>query len=211
MSKPTVVIYSDNICPFCTIGAKRLRQVQKELDFDVDWRAFEIHPETPKEGRLTAEYFKGRDMNRMKQYIEDFGKDVGMKLNGNILANSRLSLAANNFARGKGHFEAFHEAIFRANFEEGKNIGDLPTLLDIAKEVGLDPQELKQYLEDESNLQKVDRSSKEAQERGITGVPTFIINGKAVVGAQTIEVIQEFIASELEANTNLPSYNYDKD
>jgi len=198
IKKPTVIIYSDNVCPFCTIGAKRLRKVQKELDFAVEWRAFEIHPETPKEGRLTSEYFKGRDTEQMKRHIEEFGKDVDMKLNGRILANSRLSLAANNFASERGHFDAFHEAVFKANFEEGKNIGDIEVLLSIAEEVGLSRQELKAYLEDEKNLLTVETSSKEAQEMGITGVPTFIINKKAIVGAQPTETLREFIINELK-------------
>lgn len=195
--KPTVIIYSDNICPFCTIGAKRLRALQNELEFDVDWRAFEIHPETPKEGRLTSEYFKGRDTERMKLHIEEFGKDVGMKLNGKILANSRSSLAANNFAKGKGKFPEFHEAVFRANFVDGKNIGDMDVLLEIGEEAGLNKVELKTYLEDEDNLKKVDTSSKEAKAMGITGVPTFILNEKSVVGAQPIEVLREFIKNEI--------------
>lgn len=198
--KPTVIIYSDNICPFCTIGAKRLRKLQEELDFDVDWRAFEIHPETPKEGRLTSEYFKGRDTERMKRHIEEFGKDVGMKLNGKLLANSKLSLAANNFAKEKRRFPEFHEALFKANFEEGKNIGDMEVLLNIGEETGLDRQELKTYLEDEGNLKAIDKSSAQAKELGITGVPTFIINGKAVVGAQPIEVLKKFVENEITDN-----------
>lgn len=200
--RPIVVIYSDNICPFCTIGAKRLRKLKEELDFDVDWRAFEIHPETPKEGRLTSEYFKGRDTERMKRHIEEFGKDVGMKLNGKLLANSKLSLAANNFAKEKGKFPEFHEALFKANFEEGKNIGDIEVLLGIAEEVELSRQDLKEYLEDKNNLHKVDASSKEAQEMGITGVPTFILNNKSVVGAQSIETLREFIINELKYHEN---------
>ncbi|MBW6537592.1 MAG: DsbA family oxidoreductase [Mariniphaga sp.] len=191
--KSVVTVYSDNICPFCTIGAKRLRILQNELDFDVHWRPFEIHPDTPKEGKLTAEYFKNHDAGQMKQYIENFGKDVGMKLNGKLLANSKLSLAANNFAREKGKFPEFHEAVFKANFEDGKNIGEITVLLDLAEGVGIDTQELKTYLEDEANLKKVDESSKEAQMLGITGVPTFILNNKVLVGAQPIEVIREFI------------------
>ncbi|MEE8440158.1 MAG: DsbA family protein, partial [Spirochaetia bacterium] len=78
--RPVVIAYSDNICPFCTMGARRLRKLQQELDFDVEWRAFEIHPETPKEGMKTAEYFPELDINRMRKHIESFGSDVGMKL-----------------------------------------------------------------------------------------------------------------------------------
>jgi predicted DsbA family dithiol-disulfide isomerase len=199
MNKIKVIAYSDNICPFCTVGAKRLKKLQQELDFDVEWKAFEIHPETPKEGMKTAKYFPNYDMKRMKNHIENFGKDVGMKLNGDILANSKLSLAANEFAKEKGKFNEFHEAIFKANFEDGENIGDINVLLTIAQNIGLNKKELSQYLKDQENLNAIDESSAQAKKLGITGVPSFIINNKMVVGAQSSEVLKEFIENEINS------------
>ncbi len=199
MNKIKVIAYSDNICPFCTVGAKRLKKLQQELDFDVEWKAFEIHPETPKEGMKTAKYFPNYDMKRMKNHIENFGKDVGMKLDGDILANSKLSLAANEFAKEKGKFNEFHEAIFKANFEDGENIGDINVLLAIAQGIGLNKKELSQYLNNQENLNAIDESSAQAMKLGITGVPSFIINNKMVVGAQSSEVLKEFIENEINS------------
>jgi predicted DsbA family dithiol-disulfide isomerase len=199
MNKIKVIAYSDNICPFCTVGAKRLKKLQQELDFDVEWKAFEIHPETPKEGMKTANYFPNYDMKKMKNHIENFGKDVGMKLDGDILANSKLSLAANEFAKEKGKFNEFHEAIFKANFEDGENIGDINVLLTIAQNIGLNKKELSQYLKDQENLNAIDESSAQAKKLGITGVPSFIINNKMVVGAQSSEVLKEFIENEINS------------
>ena len=184
---------------FCTVGARRLKKLQQELDFDVEWKAFEIHPETPKEGIKTANYFPNYDMKKMKNHIENFGKDVGIKLNGDILANSKLSLAANEFAKEKGKFNEFHEAIFKANFEDGENIGDINVLLAIAEGVGLNKKELSQYLRNQENLNAIDESSAQAKNLGITGVPSFIINNKMVVGAQSSEVLKEFIENEINS------------
>ena len=199
MKKIKVIAYSDNICPFCTVGAKRLKKLQQELDFDVEWKAFEIHPETPKEGMKTAKYFPNYDMKAMKNHIENFGKDVGIKLNGDVLANSKLSLAANEFAKEKGKFNEFHEAIFKANFDDGENIGDINVLLAIAEGVGLNKKELSQYLRNQENLNAIDESSAQAKKLGITGVPSFIINNKMVVGAQSSEVLKEFIENEINS------------
>lgn len=199
MNKIKVIAYSDNICPFCTVGAKRLKKLQQELDFDVEWKAFEIHPETPKEGMKTAKYFPNYDMKAMKNHIENFGKDVGIKLNGDVLANSKLSLAANEFAKEKGKFNEFHEAIFKANFDDGENIGDINVLLAIAEGVGLNKKELSQYLRNQENLNAIDESSAQAKKLGITGVPSFIINNKMVVGAQSSEVLKEFIENEINS------------
>ena len=163
----------------------------------MEWKAFEIHPETPREGIKTANYFPNYDMERMKNQIENFGKDVGIKLNGHMLANSKLSLAANEFAKEKGKFNAFHKAIFKANFEDRENIGDIDVLLEIASSIGLNKEELSQYLDDQKNLNAIDESSAEAMKLGITGVPSFIINNKMVVGAQSSEVLKTFIENEI--------------
>ena len=49
--KPKVTIYSDYICPFCYIGKDRADRLQQEFDVEIEWKGFEIHPETPEEGR----------------------------------------------------------------------------------------------------------------------------------------------------------------
>jgi len=60
--------------------------------------------------------------------------------------------------------------------------------------------ELNQYLENEDNLKAIDESSAQAKELGITGVPSFIIKNKMVVGAQSTEVLKEFIENEITNN-----------
>ena len=94
-------------------------------------------------------------------------------------------------------FNEFHEAIFKGNFEDGENIGDINVLLAIAEGVGLNKKELSQYLSNQENLNAIDESSAQAKNLGITGVPSFIINNKMVVGAQSSEVLKEFIENEI--------------
>lgn len=45
-----IVAYSDYVCPWCYIGFRRIEQLQREFDVDVEWRPFGLHPETPRSG-----------------------------------------------------------------------------------------------------------------------------------------------------------------
>jgi len=62
--KLKVIAYSDYICPFCYIGYHRIEQLKKEFNLVVEWKPFEIHPETPREGAYTV------DLPFPKEYLE---------------------------------------------------------------------------------------------------------------------------------------------
>lgn len=191
--KPKIIAYSDNICPFCYVGAKRIEKLKQEVNFEIEWRAFEIHPETPKEGVAISDYFGGYNMDAAKNHLERFGKDVGMKMNNDTLANSHLSLKANEFAKKHNKQDEFHLAIFKAYFEEARNIGNMEVLLEIADSIGLNKEEMQAYLESEEAERAIEASSNEAKKLGITGVPTFIIGDEMIVGAQSYKVLKKAI------------------
>lgn len=191
--KPKIIAYSDNICPFCYVGAKRIEKLKQEVDFEIEWRAFEIHPDTPQEGVAISDYFANYDMGAAKKHLERFGSDVGIKMNNDTLANSNLSLKANEFAKKHNKQDEFHIAIFKAYFEEARNIGNMEVLLEIAGSVGLDKEQMQNYLKSEEAERAIKKSSDEATEIGITGVPTFFIGDKMIVGAQSSKILKEAI------------------
>ncbi len=192
-----ITAYSDNICPFCYIGSRRIRRLQKELNFDVEWKAFEIHPDTPQNGISMEAYFNNSNFDAMQNRIESYGSDTGIKLNNKILSNSHLSLMANEYAKRHNKFYEFHDAIYRAYFDDGEDIGDIKVILDIAGRVGLDKEGLKIYLQDKEASIKVSESSLDAEEMGITGVPAFIIEDEIIVGAQPYETMKQIIQKKL--------------
>ena len=194
--KVKVIAYSDNICPFCFIGAKRFEKLKQEVDFDIEWRGFEIHPEVPKEGIPLNMIFHSLYLNKGIEYMENLGKDVGIKIRCTMLRNSHLSLKANEFAKNNGKFKEFHLAIFKAYFEENKNIGKINVILDIAESVGLNKQKLEEYLQSDEAEKILKENSNFAFKHGITGVPTFIIGDKIIVGAQPYDFLKKAILKE---------------
>jgi predicted DsbA family dithiol-disulfide isomerase len=197
MSQPKlkVVAYSDYICPFCYIGYHRIEQLKKEFNLDVDWRPFEIHPETPKGGALAEDlpfptgYLEMAFAN-VKRLADEDG--LTLKFSGK-LPNSRLALYVSEFARKKGKFEEYHKLVLEAYWLEGKDIGDKNLLLDLAESVGLNITEIEAYLNTDEPFNEVQKSLNELRRYRINGVPTFIIGEKLIVGAQPYQVFKQAI------------------
>jgi predicted DsbA family dithiol-disulfide isomerase len=202
MSQPKlkVIAYSDYICPFCYIGYHRIEQLKKEYNLEVEWRPFEIHPETPKEGASTEElsFPKGyleMAFANVRRLADEEG--LTLKFTGR-LSNSRLALYISEFARKKGKFEAFHKLVLDAHWLKGKDIGDKKLLLDLAESIGLNKKEVENYLETDEPFKALQKSLIEVRSYGINGVPAFIIENRLVFGAQPYTVFKNVINKVLE-------------
>ncbi|MFW9877105.1 MAG: DsbA family protein [Candidatus Thorarchaeota archaeon] len=202
-TKLKVIAYSDYICPFCYIGYHRIEQLKKEYNLDVEWRPFEIHPETPKGGSLTKELpFPKEYIEMAFANVKRLADEDGLKLNfAEKLPNSRLALYISEFARKKGKFEEFHKLVLEAYWLEGKDIGDKSLLLEIAESVGLNKSDIEDYLNTDEPLKAVQQSLKELRSYGINGVPSFIIGDKLIVGAQPYEIFKKAINEILNENS----------
>ena len=196
--KLKVIVYSDYICPFCYIGFHRIQKLKEKYDLDVDWEPFELHPETPKTG------FKMEGLSFPKDYLEMVMANVkrladedglNLKFTG-TLPNSQLAMYISEFARVKGVFDEFHKLVFDSYWLEGKDIGDLSLLLDLAESVGLNKEEIKIYIKSDEPVNRLKKNMSELGRRGINGVPTFLIGDQFVIGAQPYEVFENVIKNE---------------
>jgi predicted DsbA family dithiol-disulfide isomerase len=92
-----------------------------------------------------------------------------------VQPRSRKALEAAAFADSHGRFNAMHEALFRAFFEQGRDIGDLDTLCEIGREAGLDAQALRQALGDGRHTAEVEGDERLALQLGVSGVPVMFL------------------------------------
>lgn len=110
----------------------------------------------------------------------------------NLLSNSHLALAAGEYANEKGKFEEFHEKLFHTYFNEGKDIGDIKVLSNIAESLGLNQEEMVKKLEDGTYDNVLTNTQETAHQHDIRSTPTFIIDDKyIIVGAQSVEAFKE--------------------
>ena len=107
--------------------------------------------------------------------------------------NSRLAQELGKWADTQPGGEAIHDALFRAYFVDGRNIGDAQVLVEIAESVGLPGDKAREVLEQRSFKAAVDADWQKSREYGVTGVPTFVSGGRGVVGAQPYEVLEQLV------------------
>ena len=107
--------------------------------------------------------------------------------------NSRLAQELGKWAEDQGRGDTFHHAVFLAYFERGENIARPPVLLQICSAVGLDPAAAQAVLSQRSYRQAVDRDWQRSRRMGITAVPTFVLNGQRLVGAQSYTALQNMV------------------
>jgi predicted DsbA family dithiol-disulfide isomerase len=107
--------------------------------------------------------------------------------------NSRLAQELGKWADTQPGGEAIHDALYRAYFVDGVNVGDVEALLVVAKAVGLDVAAARTVLESRSFKDAVDADWDKSRQYGVTGVPTFVVGRQGVVGAQPYETLEKLL------------------
>lgn len=151
---------------------------------------YELHPETPAGGVLLKQLYPELNPEAMVEHLRQAGAPYGVNFNAiERLSNSRPALETSEFAREQGRFEELHTRLFQAYFLEKRDIGDMQTVLEVSGEVGLNVAALKECLEKGVYSPRLQKARERGKEHQVTGLPTFIINGKTkIVGAQPYEV-----------------------
>ena len=107
--------------------------------------------------------------------------------------NSRLAQELGKWADTQPGGEAIHDALYRAYFVDGVNVGDVEALLVVAKAVGLDVVAARTVMESRSFKDAVDADWDKSRQYGVTGVPTFVVGRQGVVGAQPYETLEKLL------------------
>jgi len=200
-----VEIWSDIMCPFCYIGK---RQFEKGLqgfaykdEIEIVWRSFQLHPGMEYEPGKTIHQVladkKGLPVEQAKQlneHVTNSARQLGLQYNldNAIPANTFHAHRLSHLAARFGLQNQMEERLFHAYFSEGKNIGDIATLLDMGMEIGLPEKQVREMLETNAYSDDVNRDLESAVELGIRGVPFFVIDEKyAVSGAQPDGLFKE--------------------
>ena len=207
-----VDIWSDIVCPWCYIGKRRFETALAAFDgrddIEIHHHSFQLDPSAPldrtssrgemlmKKYRLTPAQLEATD-SRMQQIAAEEGLDYHLAgtVSGNTLAAHQLV----HLAREHGKQDAMIERLYRAYFSERASVFDTDSLVALAQDIGLDPQEARAALGDGRYVSAVRQDLELAGNIGITGVPFFVINGKyGLSGAQPPSAFLEAFAQAAE-------------
>lgn len=198
--KLPIAIVSDLACPWCFIGKARLETALARHGLTervaITWLPYELNPDMPAEGMDRTQYLDAKFGAGKRREIElrlsEAALESGVTFNWAGVTRSvntrmahMLVAAASTVQRG-GDMKA---ALFKAYWQDGRDIGDLDTLVAIAVEQGFDEQAARDELTNEELRETIIGLEAHAAQVGVTGVPFFIVDGKlAVSGAQTPDV-----------------------
>lgn len=140
--------------------------------------------------------FAGRNIDiasaqqRMSKLMAEEGLPYGSRT---MTFNSRLAQELAAWADTQPGGERIHDALFRAYFVDGRNIGERSVLLESAEAAGLAVSDAERVLDQRSHRQAVDADWAESRQLGITGVPTFVAGQSGVSGCQPYNVLEQLV------------------
>lgn len=200
-------VVSDVICPWCFLGKRRLDKALAlipEIKTEIVFRPFFLDPSIPTGGLDRHKYMTDKFGEERLKTIHDplikAGLEDGVPYQFDKITRAPNTLDAHRiirWAQAVGRQSEVVEALFVAYWRDGKDVGDHTVLGDIAKSIGLD---VAADLTSDKDKAEVKQECVRAQQMGISGVPTFIINQKyGISGAQGAEMLAQTI-KEIAAN-----------
>ncbi len=201
-------IISDPICPWCYIGKTKLdRALEKhpEHDLVIEWHPFQLNPTMEPEGMDRREYletkFGGKEgAVRVYGAIAEAAEAAGIEINFEGIKRTPSTLNAHrllHWAALEGKQNAVVDRLFKAYFREGQDISDHDVLVDIAANAGMDAEVTRRLLESDADAKDIQDRDAAARERGVSGVPCFVIGNHYVVQGAQDTALWEKVISEL--------------
>ena len=182
-------VISDTVCPWCFIGKRRLGRAlaaRPQIAFEVQWRAYRLDPTVPREGYdrkayLEARFGDGERIRAMGETIRTAGEAEGISFAYDRILRTPNTTDSHRLVRWAGTAgvqDEVVERLFRAYFEQGRDIGDRAVLVAVSAEAGMDSDLVGELLAQDADVELVEREDALAHQMGITGVPTFIFDNK---------------------------------
>nr|WP_197052338.1 DsbA family protein [Halobellus rufus] len=200
-----LTVYSDYVCPFCYLGRRSLSayQAEREEALEIDWRPFDLRSgKRNPDGTIDHDADDGKDDAYYEQAKENVRKlrekygademDVELATDVDSLPAQLVSVAV----REECDYEtwlAFDEGVFAALWHDGRDIGEEAVLVDVAADAGVDADIVHDALTDDEARATLRDQFRAAQQRGITGVPTFVYEGHAARGAVPPEQLERLV------------------
>jgi predicted DsbA family dithiol-disulfide isomerase len=217
-----VEIWSDVMCPFCYIGKRRfesaLQNFEHKDEIEIEWKSFQLNPDLETDPTVNIDQYladkKGWTIDYARQLnaqVTQMAAEAGLTYNFDkaVVANSFNAHRFSHLAKKHGLGIEAEEQLFKAYFTDGKNIDNKETLIELGRELGIDSDETKHALDNNSFADDVKHDIAEAQYFGIQGVPFFVLNNKyGISGAQAVLVFEETLQKAFgEWQKESPKYN----
>jgi predicted DsbA family dithiol-disulfide isomerase len=198
-------IVSDVVCPWCYIGKSRIEkalQLAADVPVEVHWRPFFLNPWVPREGISREDYLTTK-FGSVDAYKGIAGRVVAAADEEGLTYRPELVKRQPNttdchrlihWADAKGKAAEMKQRLMEMYFRDGGDLTDTEVLVQAAADCGLDAEQVRGRLATEEDVALISAQAKEASDKGISGVPTFVFAQKyAVSGAQPADQLARAI------------------
>lgn len=182
MPTTTIDVFVDYVCPFCFLVEPALEELKRDRNVQIRVRPFELRPDPVPTLRPEDEYLP----RVWRDAVYPMAKRVGIPVRlPSVSPQPRTNKAflVLQLAHEQGHAEAYSHAMFKAFFQDDRDIGDEDVIVEIASTLGMDAAAIRAAMVDPERLQQHRADLTHATETlGVTAVPSFIINGRLFQG-----------------------------
>ncbi|WP_452230801.1 DsbA family oxidoreductase [Lacinutrix sp. MEBiC02404] len=206
-NKLKIDIVSDVVCPWCTIGYKRLEKAIQELgvqdQIEIEWQPFELNPNMPAEGQNVNEHITEKygstieQQNQSKQMMTEAGAELGFKFDyfdEMRMVNTFDAHVLLEYAKDFGKQTELKMALTTAFFSDRKDVSKKDVLKEVLLSVGLPADEALTKLDNEEARLEVRTKQNYWKSMGVNSVPTIVFNRKsAVTGAQPVDTFKQVL------------------
>lgn len=189
---PRVLVFFDYACQFCYLDWPRFTRLRHEHEVELFLVPFELRPEMPAEG-LPISSVGGHHSERVQEHMHRLAEEGGLELVfPDFVPNTHAALSLGEFARDLGPeaHEAVHEALFSAYSGRGLDIGSTEVVLDVARDLALDADEVAVALAEGRFDERLHQFYHLGLQIGITGTPAALICNQLLIGTRPYEVLQ---------------------
>jgi predicted DsbA family dithiol-disulfide isomerase len=198
-------IVSDVVCPWCYIGKRRIENALKlapDVPVAVTWRPFFLNPWIPREGIDRATYLETKfgsveAYSGIAQRVVAAAGEEGLSYRPETVKRQPNTIDCHrliHWAEASGQAAAVKQRLMELYFRDGGDLSQSETLVQAAADVGLDADDIRRRLATDQDVELISGWAKEASDKGISGVPTYVFAGKyAVSGAQPAEQLARAI------------------
>src|SRR4249920_592501 len=198
-------IVSDVVCPWCYIGKRRIEDalaLATDVPVEVNWRPFFLNSWVPREGISRDEYLTTK-FGSPEAYKGIAGRVVaaageeGLSYHPELVKRQPNTIDCHrliHWADAKGKSAEMKQRLMELYFRDGGDLTDVNVLVQAAADVGLDADDVRQRLATDEDVALISSQAKDASDKGISGVPTFVFAQKyAISGAQPAEQLARAI------------------
>jgi predicted DsbA family dithiol-disulfide isomerase len=195
----------DTVCPWCYVGKRRLERAlaqRPETRARIIWRPFLLNPDLPPDGidrrvYLDRKFGGTARVQRVHAAVAAAGKSEGIEFDFDSITRMPNSLNSHRlirYAGASGRETEVVEALYKAYFSQGLDIGNVEILADLGAAFGLERDGLVTYLSSDADAATVLADNARAHRLGVNGVPCLILDGSyALAGAQEPDILLRLI------------------